>query len=389
MDLFEVRNSFEHLDKLSYDIGPRLAGTGRSRQASEYIKQQFDDFGLETSFQVFDFVNAIKKVRARVTLLAVIFIASLFMNFYLNPLLTLAIVLSGCGVAYVLPRFLPGEKDRNVIGTLKQEGEVEKRILVGAHYDSANCIKGRKLGSFFGISLRIVLAGFIGLLISTIFIGKEIWLVGWLVTAVPYLFVCTLPFWFYEDLVSPGADDNASGVSVMLEVARVCSEHPPENVEITFVGFGAEEQGLKGSEAFLNEFPAPDLFLNIDSVGGGDELSVIQGNGVFRKHRTTSKLNKRIREEGNIKSVWTPLAGHDHIPFLEKNVESTTLSSSETGSGNSLDRFFEKIFKLSNVRSDRLSHLHTIGDVPEKIKLENIKNSGEIILSLLEINEKK
>ncbi|MDF1664161.1 MAG: M28 family peptidase [Planctomycetota bacterium] len=50
---------------------------------------------------------------------------------------------------------------------------------------------------------------------------------------------------------SPGADDNASGLAVMLEVAR---DQGIQERPIGFVGFNCEEDGLLGSENFVAEF---------------------------------------------------------------------------------------------------------------------------------------
>ncbi|MGH7275165.1 MAG: M28 family peptidase, partial [Nitrospiria bacterium] len=51
--------------------------------------------------------------------------------------------------------------------------------------------------------------------------------------------------------ISPGADDNASGLAVMLETARVLSGLSP-GWGIEFVGFSMEEQGLLGSHSYAN-----------------------------------------------------------------------------------------------------------------------------------------
>ncbi len=53
-----------------------------------------------------------------------------------------------------------------------------------------------------------------------------------------------------KDRINNGAMDNASGVSVMLETARILAEGPPPRRSILFVAVTAEEKGLVGSEYF-------------------------------------------------------------------------------------------------------------------------------------------
>ncbi len=71
----------------------------------------------------------------------------------------------------------------------------------------------------------------------------------------------------------PGADDNASGVAMLLEVARaiVESPHKPKR-SIQFVSFDLEENGLWGSRYFVKQPPVPldrvKLFITADMLGG-------------------------------------------------------------------------------------------------------------------------
>lgn len=72
------------------------------------------------------------------------------------------------------------------------------------------------------------------------------------------------------DTLHPGADDNASGVAAMLEVARSLRGSSPLR-SILFLGFGAEEPGMIGSRYFLGEWlrarPRPQVMINLDMVG--------------------------------------------------------------------------------------------------------------------------
>ena len=68
-----------------------------------------------------------------------------------------------------------------------------------------------------------------------------------------------------------GADDNASGIAGMLEIMRVLSKYEFENT-IYFVAFDLEEQGLLGSQKFVDEYSDSlnsniEWAINLDMIG--------------------------------------------------------------------------------------------------------------------------
>ncbi len=82
-------------------------------------------------------------------------------------------------------------------------------------------------------------------------------------------------------LVHNGADDNASGVAALLEIARQLSAAPPER-SVLFVTFSGEELGLLGSTAFVKASPVPMdrvvVMLNFDMVGRlRDDKLIVNG----------------------------------------------------------------------------------------------------------------
>lgn len=75
-----------------------------------------------------------------------------------------------------------------------------------------------------------------------------------------------------EGQLHPGADDNASGVAVLIEVARNLVQTLEPDRSLVFVAFSGEEWDLKGSREFLRRsepLPAEQIFamVNLDSVG--------------------------------------------------------------------------------------------------------------------------
>ena len=69
---------------------------------------------------------------------------------------------------------------------------------------------------------------------------------------------------------SPGADDNASGVAVLLELAALLAHSPPRQ-PVWLVAFDLEEWGMRGSQALAQELrrngPRPLWMLSLEMLG--------------------------------------------------------------------------------------------------------------------------
>ena len=81
-----------------------------------------------------------------------------------------------------------------------------------------------------------------------------------------------------NDQLMPGANDNASGAAVLLGVAEAIARSGiPLKRTVVFVLFGAEEQGVKGSEYYVAHPFVPNervkACFNLESVGRGERIS--------------------------------------------------------------------------------------------------------------------
>jgi hypothetical protein len=121
----------------------------------------------------------------------------------------------------------------------------------------------------------------------------------------------------------PGANDNASGVSMLLNLAHHFSENPLK-YSVAFIAFSGEELGLVGSSHFVNHPLIPlagiRFLINLDIVGTGDEgIKVVNATEFPVPFNRLVKLNE---EHAYLKQV-SPrgkAANSDHYPFYEKGV---------------------------------------------------------------------
>ncbi len=86
----------------------------------------------------------------------------------------------------------------------------------------------------------------------------------------------------YNHELMPGAHDNASGVAVLLAAAEaIARAKVPLKRSVLLLLFGAEEQGVAGSEYYVAHPVVPNAmikaFLNLESVGRGERIGVSSG----------------------------------------------------------------------------------------------------------------
>lgn len=125
-----------------------------------------------------------------------------------------------------------------------------------------------------------------------------------------------------------GADDNASGVAAMMELARELKGKKYKKNNYLFIAFSAEELGLIGSKKFVSDNKLFDssqtnYVINIDMLGRLDSTSkTLIINGVGTTPNWTSTLSKIVTDSNQIKIKTTEsgVGASDHTSFYLENI---------------------------------------------------------------------
>ena len=282
--------------------GPATAG---ELEAARYVSRRMAELGLSPTLEPFSVVPHFPLSWALHSFLA---LAASVLALYL-PILAIPI-LAFVAVSYYgdtttrfywLRRLLPSRESRHVIGKLTPDTKAKKTIVIAAHMDagqmgfSLNPTKAEPTARFFkkrfGIQppllapiFWILVLCFAGAVMRAIF-GLTPFTLYFLLAfgalnLIPFLIF--FPHNFAK--ISPGANDNASGVAVMLDLARRIKGTPLQNSEVVFVGVGSEETYMQGMACFLDDRKgrfdkASTYFLVPESCGVGTPR-VIEAEGV-------------------------------------------------------------------------------------------------------------
>ena len=231
-------------------------------------------------------------------------------------------------------------KDRNVIATKKSANKDAKTVIIGAHYDNA---QDQNQGS--------------------------------------------------------GAYDNGSGIGVMLSLAERVKDMKFD-YNLVFVAFGAHEYYFEGSAKFVQSLSLSEkndisLYINLDSIAGGDNLYVyadevktIQEEYFLQiAKKLAVNLNPAHFNKGTYYSEYTKLGyshvglDSDNLPFFNENVLTVSFSSHNWTmmSSGILDESADKP-NIIGTKDDTVEKLELLYGEKVKTRMNGVEN---IIFSAL------
>lgn len=168
-----------------------------------------------------------------------------------------------------------------------------------------------------------------------------------------------------------GANDAASGVAVLLELAKIISEHQPPQFGVDMVFFDLEDMGVYGKNEtwclgsfyFAENYnkPKPEKAIIIDMIGDAD-LSV---NMEYFSYHNSPNLVKEVWELADnlgfneFKTKIVNRVYDDHYPLLEKGINAIVLIDFE------------------------YPYWHTLNDTPDKCSPKSLNIIGQTMVNLI------
>jgi hypothetical protein len=263
-----------------------------------------------------------------------------------------------------------GPKSMNLSAAFPGTGEGRSLYLM-AHYDS----KSQSFNLYLrtGLFLLGTVSG--GLFCLWIWIHFLQGLMGTRKAAIPVFF----QFSFFLSLIinlfclfsktgnrSAGSVDNASGVGILLEIARIWASQRIQGIDLRFVFTGAEEMGLLGSLMFQKRWGEKMVhdkacLINVDSVGKSGKMRLCSSAGPGRKW-----MKEILSFAQGMKVPIRPLRFHkgimmDHLPFGPLGIPS---------------------FSLTGISKEGW-HLHTTRDALSLVDQEGLAEAVKLVLAVI------
>ena len=379
---YDAARAYHHITRLAI---PRLVGSAGETDAQDYIVQQFRVLGLDVSWEPFSFTKfpaeALPRILSAFFVLIVLSVPWFGGRFPIPVCFACLLSLSIAMFFTQWQKRLEGlydvgrkHRSENIVATngVKQDDNTPALLFV-AHYDSKSQVLPIAVRA---VAYSIAIVGLIILtIVMVIKVTTLVWFSDYIVWSVAGI-TCFCLLLLQINLTqnnSLGGFDNASGVGVMLEVARVVMARA-EKKSVTFLATGAEEYGMCGAlryvQAHADEYDRENTYvINLDGLGVGNGVNLVTRYGIppIRTTRTLGNLFRTSSEALGIRvsERYLPIGvGLDSIPIASRGFETVTLTAGDVGSV--------------------ALKVHSKQDRTELLNEESLQQVGELIVDVIE-----
>jgi hypothetical protein len=374
------------VNHLAVAIGPRGSCTPKEAEAARWVGQQLEKIGLTPINESFKSASSTYRPYAAFGVLALV--GELMAWLAGRPGAIMAVVLLAAAIVSILLeltfrsnllRWLsPKGSSQNVWTRLVPSGEKKHRVVLLAHLDTHRTpwLFSEKLVKLIEPLVPLALvSSLVMLALFSINIAwpKPLWLLISLPFALILLLVLVLMIQADMTPYTAGANDNATGVGVLLGLVERLKEKPLTNTTVWAVFTGCEEVGCYGADAFAtahkDELDRP-IWISIDSVGG-------KGAGVAYLEKetflTTTKSDAELLELAARISSDSPEL--DAYPFTFKGAFTEGVIGNKHG--------FRVLSLVSYMRNGVLPEWHRPTDVVENVEARVVENTQAFMIKML------
>jgi hypothetical protein len=339
---------------LARKIGPRGSATEAEKRAAQFVRAEMVRFGIPFEWQSFRSPTSAWRPFSYIMGTAVF---ATILAPLINPFTGVIAALLFLLLFWLMVRelnlqntplrpLLPQGKSQNVVARLAPSEKVKQRVVLVGHLDSHRTPYFHQTVERQQLFSLILILAFIGLpfnalLFLLLAFTEWVW---------PYLLALPFTLLHLSGMVitlqvdntpySPGANDNASSVGVLLTMAEWLAERPLRHTELWFLFSGCEEVGCYGMRSFLDEYGdqlgQDACFIDFEMVAQGIP-GVLQKEGILTQYHYDPELIELVDEAA--KAVWRPAfrktggAYGESVVTTQRGYRSVTLNAvlPETG----------------------------------------------------------
>jgi len=394
------KETIHHINSLMFE---RIAGTKGETKAINYIQKELNKENIENNVESFEWSRTIK-ILVNATTFFIFCSTILYETIIVLNLAWLMVVLDLIFIAIIYILVISfydmthlisiGKKksSKNIIANVPAMEKTHKPpiIIFTAHYDSISSKYPYNVKRFFLLLVIIISFPYI---ISTLFFSEWTILTYFFdffktelyttlmaksidFSYVSFLFLIigiVILLFNRERSQSLGSIDNASGVSILIELIKILNKNPLKHIDILFLWCGAEEWGLWGSKQFckkhfneLDEEYDLDKSYNINIDMVGTYIGLVNKTGIIKK-RDNEKLINIL--ETSAKRLNIPLNKYD-------------LAVEPRSDHNSFRSFAKKARKKMQVccflSNEDTKFIHISRDTPNKCSSKNLNGCVDI-----------
>jgi hypothetical protein len=274
---------------------------------------------------------------------------------------------------------VPWGRSQNVWAKVPSRAQARRQVVLVAHLDTHRTpwafASPRRLAFFRAMTTLGTLAFPAAAFFYAASLAAEPGPWRWGALALLPVFAAVLALTWQPDTTphTQGANDNASGVSVVLSLAARLAHRPPANLEVWLLCSGCEEVGSQGVQAWVarhRDELRGALGISIDNVGGaGVGVCYTSVEGMVARYRPSAELfglAERIRSERPELQAYS-------LPFTTLHTDATCLMVNGVPS----------LSFVGLTPDGRVPHWHQASDTFDNLDPAAVERTEEFVWELL------